>query len=271
MTIVQPTLWGDLDPGFDPVVPAPRGSTPSFRPDPTPGLEARHTAATPRTADASTVPSGTAAAAPSGAPAATAAHDAFTALRGHTERIVAHSSDRVAWLRARAMGITATDVARLASLRAVEAVVTDKRYGSRFSGNAYTEHGKDREPAIAAWVAATHGIQPSAHLFHASTNRAHLATPDGVGLDGSQRLVLAEIKTTGKGWRSIPRHYLRQVWWQQYVLGADRTLFVWERHDDFVPVADEPECRWVDRDDDQIRGLVQLADMVLDKLRAFRV
>ena len=225
MTIVQPTLWGDLDPG----------------------LEAHPASGTP-------VP---------------AARDAFTALRGHTERIVAHSSDRVAWLRARAMGITATDVARLASLRAVDAVVTDKRYGSRFSGNAFTEHGKDREPHIAAWVAATHGIQPSAHLFHAAANRAHLATPDGVGVQGS-RVVLAEIKTTAKGWRSIPRHYLRQIWWQQYVLGADRTLFVWERHDAFVPVADEPECRWVDRDDDQIRGLVQLADLVLDKLRDFR-
>ncbi|TPG05668.1 YqaJ viral recombinase family protein [Curtobacterium flaccumfaciens] len=226
MTIVQPTLWGDLDPGLE-AYPAPGTPVP-------------------------------------------AARDAFTALRGQTERIVAHSSDRVAWLRARAMGITATDVARLASLRAVEAVVTEKRYGSRFSGNAFTEHGKDREPVIAAWVAATHGIQPSAHLFHAAANRAHLATPDGVGVDESSRVVLAEIKTTGKGWRSIPRHYLRQIWWQQYVLGADRTLFVWERHDGFVPVADEPECRWVDRDDDQIRGLVQLADLVLDKLRGFR-
>jgi len=200
----------------------------------------------------------------------TGAHDAFTSLRGHTERIVAHSSDRVAWLRARAAGITATDVARLASLRAVEAVIADKRYGSRFSGNAYTEHGKEREPVIAAWVAATHGIQPSAHLFHASANRAHLATPDGVGQDRDGRLLLAEIKTTSSGWKRVPRHYLRQVWWQQYVLGAERTLFVWEKHDGFVPIADEPECRWIDRDDDQIRGLVQLADMVLDRLRSSR-
>nr|WP_307120472.1 YqaJ viral recombinase family protein [Curtobacterium sp. B8] len=201
----------------------------------------------------------------------TARHDTFTVLRGHTERIVAHSSDRVAWLRARAMGITATDVARLASLRAVHAVVADKRYGSRFSGNVYTEHGKEREPVIAAWVAATHGIEPSAHLFHAAANRAHLATPDGVGHDGDGRLVLAEIKTTAKAWRSIPRHYLRQIWWQQYVLGADRTLFVWERHDDFVPAHDEPECRWVDRDDDQIRVLIDLADRVLDTLRRDRL
>jgi hypothetical protein len=199
-----------------------------------------------------------------------APHDAFIALRSHTERIVADASDRVAWLRARAAGITATDVARLASLRAVEAVVADKRYGSRFSGNVYTEHGRTREPVIAAWVAATHGILPSSALFHASTNRAHLATPDGVGQDGRGQVILAEIKTTSSGWRSIPRHYLRQIWWQQYVLGAERTLFVWERHDEFVPVADEPQCRWVDRDDEQIRALVSLADLVLERLRVGR-
>ena len=111
MTIVQPTLWGDLDPGLEL--------------DPGSGLEARPTPGTP--------------AAVAHAPAPEhRGHDAFTALRGHTERIVAHSSDRVAWLRARAMGITATDVARLSSLHAVEAVVADKRYGSRFAGNVYT-------------------------------------------------------------------------------------------------------------------------------------
>lgn len=256
MTIVQPTLWGDLDPGLEAVL-APA--------TPAPGQ---------RAADSGTTTGGSVAAGAQAVPGRApghSGHDAFTVLRGHTERIVAHSSDRVAWLRARAMGITATDVARLASLRAVHAVVADKRYGSRFSGNVYTEHGREREPVIAAWVAATHGIEPSAHLFHAAANRAHLATPDGVGHDGDGRLVLAEIKTTAKGWRSIPRHYLRQIWWQQYVLGADRTLFVWERHDDFVPAHDEPECRWVDRDDDQIRILIDLADRVLDTLRRDRV
>ncbi|WIE60423.1 YqaJ viral recombinase family protein [Curtobacterium sp. MCLR17_032] len=241
MTIVQPTLWGDLDDGWE-AQPGPATSA---------GGRSAGVRAT-------------------GSARPTRAHDTFTALRGHTERIVAHSSDRVAWLRARAMGITATDVARLASLHAVDAVVADKRYGSRFAGNVYTEHGKEREPVIASWVAATHGIQPSAHLFHAATNRAHLATPDGVGLDRDGRLLLAEIKTTANGFTRVPRHYMRQVWWQQYVLGADRTLFVWEKHDDFVPVADEPECRWIDRDDDAIRGLIALADLVLDRLRDAR-
>ena len=101
MTIVQPTLWGDLDPG----------------------LEALPASATPAASGArsATAPAAVGRSAP-GPRSAAGVHDAFTALRGHTERIVAHSSDRVAWLRARAMGITATDVARLASLRAVEAV-----------------------------------------------------------------------------------------------------------------------------------------------------
>jgi hypothetical protein len=83
---------------------------------------------------------------------------------------------------------------------------------------------------------------------------------------GNGELLLAEIKTTSKPWRSIPRSYLRQVWWQQYVLGADRTLIVWEEHRDFVPVHPEPQCRWVERDEDQIAILVSLADQLLEIL-----
>ena len=66
------------------------------------------------------------------------------------------------------------------------------------------------------------------------------------------RITLCEIKTTNKSWRSIPRTYLRQVWWQQHVLGAERTLVVWEEHDGFVPVDDEPRSAWVDRDEAEI-------------------
>ena len=54
--------------------------------------------------------------------------------------------------------------------------------GSGFSGNAYTAHGRLREPEIAAWVAATHGILPSSALFHAVVEKRHLATPDGIGV-----------------------------------------------------------------------------------------
>ncbi|MBB2976604.1 hypothetical protein FHX49_002183 [Microbacterium endophyticum] len=181
-------------------------------------------------------------------------------------RIVADSRDRVAWIRARSRGITATDVAGLTTEKSIQRAADAKLMGSGFSGNAYTDHGRRREPEIASWVAATHGIVPSSALFHAEIEKRHLATPDGVGLDSQGRIILAEIKTTNKAWRSIPRPYLRQVWWQQHVLGAERTLVAWEQHADFVPIDDEPRCAWVDRDDAEIAKLVELATSLIDEL-----
>lgn len=184
----------------------------------------------------------------------------------HRDRIVAHQSDRVGWVRARSRGVTATDVARLSSEKAIETVAMDKLIGRSFWGNSFTEHGRAREPEIARWMLREHGIPSSATLFHAAGNRLHLATPDGLRCEGA-RVELAEIKTTTSAWRSIPRSYLRQVFWQQYVLGAERTLVVWEQHDEFVPVAAEPRCRWVDRDDNEIHILVGMADRLLARMR----
>ncbi|MBN9612420.1 MAG: YqaJ viral recombinase family protein [Actinobacteria bacterium] len=186
---------------------------------------------------------------------------------GYQQRIVVDGNDRMAWLRARSRGITATDVAKLSTPRSIDTAAWEKLHGSRFAGNAYTEHGKAREPVIAAWVLREYGIEPSQALFHAAMDVRHLATPDGLVEREGGRLELAEIKTTNKAWRSIPRHYLRQIWWQQYVLGAERTLMVWERHEDFVPVGD-PEYRWIDRDEDEIERLVKLAGQLIDTLIA---
>lgn len=187
----------------------------------------------------------------------------------HEQRIVADAGDRVAWLRARSQGVTATDAAKLASRASVRSAAWEKLNGSprNFGGSRFTDHGRTREPVIADWVRRVHGIEPSTLLFHAASDKRHLATPDGlrVATDGTPEL--CEIKTTSRPWRGIPRGYLRQVWWQQYVLGAERTLVVWEQHEDFVPVAVEPRCRWVDRDDDQIAILVTLANELLLALR----
>jgi hypothetical protein len=163
------------------------------------------------------------------------------------------------------MGVTATDVARLSSERALKSLALEKINGSGFGGNAFTDHGRAREPEIARWVNATFGIAPSSTLYHAHGERRHLATPDGLAvLRGA--LVLCEIKTTSTAWRSIPRSYLRQVWWQQYVLGAERTLVVWEQHDDFVPIDPVPQSLWVERDDNEIHVLVGLANRLLQLL-----
>jgi len=187
----------------------------------------------------------------------------------HELRIVADASDRVAWLRARSQGVTATDAAKLASRTSVRSAAWDKLHGAprSFGGSRFTDHGRTREPVIADWVRRVHGIEPSSLLFHAASDRRHLATPDGLRVAADGTPELCEIKTTSRPWRGIPRGYLRQVWWQQYVLGAERTLVVWEQHQDFVPVAAEPRCRWVDRDDDQIAILVSLANELLVALR----
>ena len=75
---------------------------------------------------------------------------------GLAARVVADSRDRVPWVRARSRGITATDVAALTSDRVIGRAADAKLQGSGFSGNAYTAHGRVREPEIARWVAATH-------------------------------------------------------------------------------------------------------------------
>lgn len=183
----------------------------------------------------------------------------------HYRRVVTDGTNRVEWLKARSRGITATDAAKLSTPKSVEQVAWNKLYGSGFSGNAYTEHGKRREPEIAAWVLSEFEITSSQALYHAQFDRRHLATPDGIGERENGVIELAEIKTTNKPWRSIPKHYLRQIWWQQYVLGAERTLMVWEEHRDFVPVGD-PQYHWVDRDDNEIERLLGLVDQVINTL-----
>lgn len=182
------------------------------------------------------------------------------------DRVVADSHDRPAWLRARAMGITATDAAHLATPRSVAWLVRAKCDPFGFAGNAYTQYGRDREPVIAEWMRQRFGLHSSTVLFRALANPRHLATPDGLNdcTDGGD-LLLAEIKTSTRPLERAPRSYLRQIWWQQHVMGARRTLLVWEQHEGFHPLG-EPRVRWVERDDAQIARLVELADATLARL-----
>ena len=207
---------------------------------------------------------------PAPAPASAVGVWRLPRLHPHEQRILADSNDRRAWLEHRAAGVTATDAAKLATEASVRQVVKDKVRGSSFGGNAYTDFGREREPHIAAWVAERHGVEPCGLLFHAEEDRRHLATPDGLYCDDDGRVILAEIKTTNKPWSRIPRNYLRQVWWQQYVLGAERTLFVWERHKDFVVVDEEPRFVWIERDDAEIERMRILADRVLAEVESLR-
>lgn len=193
----------------------------------------------------------------------------MTLTATYLDRMLADGTDKAEWLRVRTTGITATDVARLSSPSAVPQAARDKLFGTGFTGNAYTRHGQEREPVIAAWVLENFGISSNQAIFHAATDRRHLATPDGIAeIDGE--VVLSEIKTSGKPLEEIPPNYLRQVHWQQYVLGASRTLFVWEQHSDFVPVRDEPLVQWIERDEAAIDDVLKRAGALVTEIIRLR-
>ncbi|MFI5415404.1 MAG: recombinase, partial [Candidatus Lutacidiplasmatales archaeon] len=83
-------------------------------------------------------------------------------------------------------------------------------------------------------------------MFRAVENPRFVATPDGIVVGAGGSIVLVQAKTTNKEFRTIPRGYIRQCLWEQYVIGADRTLFVWEVHEGFRPLDMEPQSVWID-------------------------
>ncbi|TFD74704.1 YqaJ viral recombinase family protein [Cryobacterium fucosi] len=209
-------------------------------------------------------------------------------------RSVASSTDRPAWLRARTGGVTATEVAKLAKGGpGVQAeLVTMKLSGELeedLSHLRYIRWGQIREEYIGEWVERRFNIQPNQVLFRGENPR-HLATPDGVGCDFDERLLVCEIKTslhdldpalTFGHYRTTL--YADQKQWQLHVTGAQRALFAWEQHDDDwsgwpdrgpAPVLPEPEWRWVERDEERIAHLVKVADrflVALDEAAAGKV
>jgi len=217
-------------------------------------------------------------------------------------RAVASSEDRSAWLAARARGVTATEVAKLAKDGEpyARSLAREKRSGveqADLGGNRYIAWGRIREEYIAEWVDRRWSIASNQTLFHAVENRRHLATPDGVGVDFDDQLRIAEIKTSkhdltpgvtdALGVLTVPkrRHpayfwktgYYDQVQWQLHVTGADRALFAFEQHDDDWSrwpeqgpslLATQPGFMWIVRDEKRIAELVNIADDFLALLDA---
>lgn len=166
------------------------------------------------------------------------------------------------------------------------------------SGNRYVAHGNEREPIIAAWIRRRFMIEPSNVLYIAGHDDLAIATPDGVSRDPfTGEIVVSEIKTSkhdltpgeidpdsmilvmkrGRDgrWRlDTRRHfastgYYDQMQWQMHVMSAERTLFVWEQHHDFTPVA-VPEWCWVLRDQRRIDELIAIRDEFVAELEAER-
>jgi hypothetical protein len=172
------------------------------------------------------------------------------------------------WYKARQYGVSATTVAKAASgpagfdaelqraLFPEENIVED---------NAYMRFGRDWENWIVENLPAEYGIEPNDWLICGEgKNRWHLATPDGLNRDWS---IIAEVKTTGKDWASgkPPIQYRRQVQWQLHVTGAQRCVFGWllraeADNGDFVPAWLEPKHIIIERDEEMIKELIDVAN-----------
>lgn len=182
-------------------------------------------------------------------------------------RVLADARDRPAWLEARMGKIGGSDAASFAKYESAPLYLRAKLH-SPFRGNVYTVHGNNRE----AEILRHYGIPQNTLLFHHPEHPRHVATPDGIVVDTARdRITLAQVKTSEKPIPpadKIPPAYRRQMWWEQWVMGAERTLLVWERHNGFRPVDMEPDAVWFDRDDDEIAKLVRIADYVLEGMDA---
>lgn len=169
------------------------------------------------------------------------------------------SHNRAAWLQARRNGVTATDVGKIVKLNGHfseqrAGLLDAKLRGQEAPFLPVFQHGIDREPIIAAWVAETYAIQPNSLLCRGENPR-HLATPDGIGAG-----VIAEIKTSSRPLDQTLGTYRDQLQWQLHVTRSERLLFVVENRFTF-----RRETCWVERDDYRILILAAHADaFILD-------
>jgi hypothetical protein len=167
------------------------------------------------------------------------------------------------WHEGRDEGVTATDVAKLAGARSTkvrERLLDDKLNGSSFKGNKHTRRGRENEPLLIAAAARLDGVNtldPSHALFGFAGNQLHRATPDGVGTHAEYGIFGAEVKHRARPPRGgIPRLHRDQILWGMHVLDVDAWLYAWGVEGAEGIAGHE----WVERDDDRIAQLTDIAD-----------
>jgi putative phage-type endonuclease len=129
--------------------------------------------------------------------------------------------------------------------------------------NAYTAHGREREPVIREATAAELGIViHTPRMLVSKHNPRHAYSADGIFEDPSLwECKTATLASADKWKHGIPAHYAVQWQWGSYVTGLKRGLFTLEPHDDFLPVwtADYH----ISRDDKRIAEIVDAVEEFL--------
>ncbi len=192
-------------------------------------------------------------------------------------RAGAPDTDRPRWIAERMAGITATEVRDLAIGKVRAQALIDMKLGRTpepgdLSHIPIIGWGRERETVIAEALRGV-GIEPESRVFHGVHDSRHLASPDGIGVDFDDALIVSEIKTSGK---ALPigspeldaKGYVHQMQWVMHVTGAVRCRFVVEQRIQVQggfaagPLAED----WIERDDDAIAELVKIADAFLAEL-----
>lgn len=173
-------------------------------------------------------------------------------------------TERPAWLEARRLGVSATEVRDLAKgygsdRRKIMAEKLDGTRDDTIQFKPHVAHGKHREEAIALWIEQRFGITAVGHLYVNNEDPRKIASPDGVVVDPLSGVVYcSEVKTSKHNLTPppialvdgyyVPRKlkgrtvhyeghfadtgYYDQMQWQMDVLGASECLFAYEQHDD---------------------------------------
>jgi hypothetical protein len=181
---------------------------------------------------------------------------------GH-ERFLARSSNRAAWLAARAGGVTATAVAKAATPAGFRDQLAEILNPTEVVDNDYMRFGRDNEPWIADWIKNDSGIMPNEWLIESFYAPRFMATPDGLSLD---HLSIAEIKTGGdEKYVTPPRKYRDQMQWQMFCTGTEICCYAFMlRTADFQCAWVDPCTTWVGRDDTRIKFLIDVAERLIE-------
>lgn len=147
------------------------------------------------------------------------------------------------WLEQRKDWVTATDLAKIKGGTAAQfhKLWLEKRSGSKFGGNKYTAWGKEREPVVAARVAAW--VESDRNITLERNDRLWTvdylglaATPDMVESGTDAPVMIGEIKTWKGDWESWEHffrakpEYVLQVQAQLIVTDADACVFAVETY-----------------------------------------
>ena len=177
-------------------------------------------------------------------------------------RLLEHVS-RDDWLAQRRDYVTATDVARLYTSAAEWRKVRAEKDGTadELRTSPEMQWGLDREAKLIEYAQTIEpSIRPNDQVC-VHPDGPWAATPDGIGDD-----VVCEVKTGSvSGLASARRRHEAQMQWQMWVTGTAGCLYVTEvrEQDEMGFTPGERTHEWVDRDEDQIAELLDVAERFL--------